>query len=190
LKRSANIKLHGTRESVNFAFFLTVLCCVQATVYSYHHEIDGAIHKVALKSYGVHCSKKELEMLSKLEHVNIVKFFGQGRWRGQFLFVLEFCESSLRDHLQTFQKKHSISKVYFTTRAKEIAAGIQYLHENRVTHRDLKPENVLIDSKGTAKLCDFGIARNLVDHSTKYTFVGTHPYMAPELMSGEKCTEK
>ncbi|POM72976.1 TKL protein kinase [Phytophthora palmivora] len=62
----------------------------------------------------------------------------------------------------------------------DIANGMRFLHSRKpaVIHRDLKSANVLLDPKGVAKLCDFGLVR------TKFTSAGTPCYMPPELLSG------
>ncbi|OKL63020.1 hypothetical protein UA08_02040 [Talaromyces atroroseus] len=65
-----------------------------------------------------------------------------------------------------------------------ILAGLVYLYENhRIMHRDIKPSNVLVNSRGSIKLCDFGVATETVN-SVADTFVGTSTYMAPERIQG------
>lgn len=66
----------------------------------------------------------------------------------------------------------------------DIARGLQYLHERKpsVIHRDCKSSNILITSKGTAKIADFGLAK--VKQSTRSmvrSLVGTVNWQAPEL---------
>lgn len=57
-------------------------------------------------------------------------------------------------------------------------------------HRDIKPSNVLVNSRGSIKLCDFGVATETVN-SVANTFVGTSTYMAPErIMGGSSYTIK
>lgn len=41
----------------------------------------------------------------------------------------------------------------------QLLSGICYLHQRRLLHRDLKPQNLLIDTKGSIKLADFGLSR-------------------------------
>lgn len=56
-------------------------------------------------------------------------------------------------------------------------------------HRDIKPSNILVNSRGSIKLCDFGVSGELIN-SIADTFVGTSTYMAPERIQGERYTVK
>lgn len=56
-------------------------------------------------------------------------------------------------------------------------------------HRDIKPSNVLVNSRGSIKLCDFGVSSEL-ENSVADTFVGTGTYMAPERIQGSPYTVK
>ena len=57
--------------------------------------------------------------------------------------------------------------------------ALQYLKQTHgVMHRDIKPSNILLDDKGSVKLCDFGISGRLVDSKAKTKGAGCAAYMA------------
>src|SRR3954467_3871909 len=68
----------------------------------------------------------------------------------------------------------------------EIARALQAAHDRRIVHRDVKPQNVLIDSEGTAKVTDFGIARSLTEEglTADGRVLGTTDYVSPEQALG------
>ena len=80
----------------------------------------------------------------------------------------------------------------------EIADALAHAHEHGVTHRDLKSTNVMITPKRGAKVLDFGLARMLDTHqidalshsqrslTDEGMIAGTLPYMAPELLRGQR----
>ena len=71
-----------------------------------------------------------------------------------------------------------------------MALGVNYLHNQNIIHRDLKPENVLLTNKAgkiVCKITDFGVSRiKLSPHDVFHTYIGSFPYMAPEITGNQE----
>lgn len=77
--------------------------------------------------------------------------------------------------------KRPIPEAILGKMAVAIVRALNYLKEEHgVIHRDVKPSNILLDERGTVKLCDFGISGRLVDSKAKTRSAGCAAYMAPE----------
>lgn len=71
---------------------------------------------------------------------------------------------------------------------KQIATGLQFVHEHGIVHRDLKPTNIIIDRNGNARIADFGLALELNasrSSEPRTEIAGTSRFMSPEQLSGE-----
>ncbi|CAO2636494.1 MAP/microtubule affinity-regulating kinase 3 [Lemmus lemmus] len=66
---------------------------------------------------------------------------------------------------------------------KQLASGVHYLHQRRIAHRDIKLENILLGEGGEVKLCDFGLATQLVEGQKLQELWGSMPYWAPEILA-------
>ncbi|XP_060655248.1 putative mitogen-activated protein kinase kinase kinase 7-like isoform X4 [Drosophila nasuta] len=138
-------------------------------------------------------NKKEVDMLSLVNHDNIVKLIGTTKdEKERTAIVMEYAEwGSLHSFLHDEENKniilpHSLRISWML----QCAEAIKYLHELSPTilHRDLKPRNLLLfNNCRTLKICDFGTVKEL---ETSMSYAGTVCYMAPEVASTHSYTEK
>lgn len=105
--------------------------------------------------------------------------------------VMEYVDGA---DLSVLLKKHHTFPPYVAAMIiREIARGLEYLHERGIIHRDIKPSNVRLMTDGQVKLMDLGIAKrgdqNTRDHLTSTgVIIGTPSYMSPEQASGDPVT--
>jgi tRNA A-37 threonylcarbamoyl transferase component Bud32 len=134
----------------------------------------------------------EIKIMSTLDHQNVLKFLGASiTANGEVFLVTEFMEhGSVKDLLANTDGK--IDWKLKIRLAVDAARGMQYLHSCHppIIHRDLKNSNLLIDKKWRCKIADFGISRIKPTNTQSMTLVGTPAYMAPEVISQNKYSEK
>ena len=130
--------------------------------------------------------KRELEMLKKIKHENIVEYKESFIHKKNLYLVFEYVEKNLLELLQETPNGISPPKIKYLIY--QLIKAIKYLHSKNIIHRDIKPENLLINPDLKLKLCDFGFARevklnmenNNISQMTDY--VATRWYRAPELL--------
>ena len=132
--------------------------------------------------------KNEIDVLSKLHHKNIIKYYGAYEKGDKLNILLEYCiAGSLYKLLEVYHhfKENIIRKFTF-----QILKGIEYLHSHNIIHRDIKCANILIDRDGICKLSDFGDAKIIRDpHDIqKNPIQGTPNWMAPEIIKKGEAT--
>ncbi|CAD8060756.1 unnamed protein product [Paramecium sonneborni] len=134
--------------------------------------------------------QKEIEMLSKLQHPNIVRYIGCEQ-KNQFINI--FLEYVSGGSVQTLLERFGCFKErLIKTYLKQILLGLSYLHGKNVIHRDIKGGNILIDNSGRCKLADFGSSKQLNDltHDSVGSICGTPNFMAPEVINQEQYGKK
>jgi serine/threonine protein kinase len=130
----------------------------------------------------------EREILMLASHQFLTRLHYSFQTKTMFYFVLEFVGGGdLRFHLE-----HGIdlSREQIRLYIAEIVLALLFLHKHGVIYRDLKPENILIDTNGHIKLADFGLSRQVRQHSQgdRDSLCGTFEYLPPEMLRDDKQT--
>lgn len=134
--------------------------------------------------------ERELAILKKLKHPNIVRCYGGGLHQGRLYYAMELVEGgSLADVLKDRGRLSWETAVQY---GQQICDALAHAHEHGIIHRDLKPANLLLTREGQLKLSDFGLARD--NDATSLTQTGhaqgTFAYMAPEIIRGKPVSHK
>ncbi|KAM9788514.1 LIM domain kinase 1-like [Neosynchiropus ocellatus] len=157
---------------------------------------------------------KEVKVMRCLDHPNVLRFIGLFYKDKHIHFVSEYIEGgTLKDTINKMDEGFSWSvRVGY---AKDIAAGMAYLHSMNVIHRDLNSYNCLVKKNQSVVVADFGLARLVMeerrhkkasslerpakgalselrrqDRRKRYTVVGNPYWMAPEMIHGKTYDER
>ena len=104
----------------------------------------------------------EAAIQAPLDHPNVLRLVGVSMDQRPWLAVLELAEfGDVRSFLKTLKKSdfdlRAAEQVHL---AAQVAYGLEYLHSERIVHRDIAARNILLASHSTAKIGDFGLARD------------------------------
>eukprot|EP00253_Pinus_taeda_P034485 PITA_34485 len=138
----------------------------------------------------------EANVISLVQHRNLVKLLGCCVESSERLLVYEYLDNSSLDRIIfDTTKSHSLKWRERYEIIVGTARGLAYLHEeseNRIIHRDIKASNILLDNKHRPKITDFGLAKLFAEDQTHVStrVAGTLGYMAPEYALRGQLTEK
>jgi cyclin-dependent kinase-like len=128
---------------------------------------------------------RELKVLKKLKHENIVQLKESFRRKGKLYLVFEYVDRNLLEILE--QQPNGFDQQLVKKFIYQLCKSIIYIHSIDMIHRDIKPENILVTNDLQVKVCDFGFTRSLPQKGGILTdYVATRWYRAPELLLG--CT--
>ena len=128
--------------------------------------------------------EREINILKKIHHPNIVKLFCVIETERQIFIVMEYIKGNeLFQYIVLKRKLEEEEACYFFL---QIINCIDYLHKLKITHRDLKAENIIIEqNKKEIKLIDFGLSNTYENGQLLSTACGSPIYAAPEMLEGK-----
>lgn len=164
---------HGTFAKVYLARNIKTNECVAIKV------IDKEkILKVGLIAH----IKREISILRRVRHPNIVQLYEVMATKAKIYFVMEYVKGGeLFNKVAKGRLKEEVARKYF----QQLISAVAFCHARGVYHRDLKPENILLDEDGNVKVSDFGlsaISEQIKQDGLFHTFCGTPAYVAPEVL--------
>ncbi|KAE8676549.1 Mitogen-activated protein kinase kinase kinase YODA [Hibiscus syriacus] len=123
---------------------------------------------------------QEINLLSRLSHPNIVRYYGSEPGEEELSIYLEYVSGgSIHKLLQEYGSlKEPVNENY----TRQILSGLAYLHGRNTVHRDIKGANILVDPTGEIKLADSGMAKHITDCGAMLSFKGSPYWMAPEVV--------
>ena len=164
-------------------------------VYLANHEVLEK--RFAIKVLPEDCAKdpvvierfrREARAAAALDHPNVVQVYDIREEDGLNYIVMEYIQGPTLQRLLHRRKRLAIATA--CEYARQAALGLQHAHELGLVHRDVKPGNLMVDSTGTIKVLDLGLARfepdgqineePLTQKFNNQQVLGTADYLSPE----------
>lgn len=129
--------------------------------------------------------RREIDVLRKVQHPNIVRYLDSGQRASSYYYVMEMLSGETLEELLATEKQIPEEKACEIMLA--VARGLAEAHRHQVFHRDVKPGNIFMLRNGQIKLVDFGLAKDETDafQTQLGLVIGTPLFLAPEQARGE-----
>jgi serine/threonine protein kinase len=124
--------------------------------------------------------RREMRMLGRLDHENLVRAFDAGYDAMVYYLVTELVPGL--DLKRQVQKDGPLDEAAAASVISQAAKGLAHAHEQGLVHRDVKPGNILVMPDGRVKVLDLGLAGSQIEEESSRLgrVVGTMDYIAPE----------
>ena len=143
--------------------------------------------------------RKEISVLQKIDHPNVVRIFEVFESKEWLYLVLELClgRTVVDDILDPEDPTRSMSERETSRCMHKLLLALRYCHAQGIVHRDVKPENFVYEGAARTsepKLIDFGLSQTATGSagtsSSMQTFCGTLPYQAPEMFKCDSTNDE
>lgn len=143
------------------------------------------IKKTMVEGDDIKLLRREIKIMKKVSHPNILKLFEVFEDEEEFFLVMELVQG--KELFDKIVEKGQYSERDASNIVKQIVSAVDYLHSNGIAHRDLKPENLLSageEEEEIIKIADFGFSKNFGEEKLM-TSCGSPGYVAPEVLTCE-----
>ena len=127
---------------------------------------------------------REVEIMYKLNHPNIVKLYGHFEDDNCCYFIMQYIPKRSLFEIITKPRETPNLKLISSV-MKDLLSAVYYLHNMKpiIIHRDIKPENILLGDNSRAYLTDFGWSNYIINEKRRQTVCGSPLYLPPEMVS-------
>ena len=159
--------------------------------YVYDAKINKSSKHIILKLIKEENSKaanlKEIKILSKAKHKNIITMYGYhlGKEDEPTIIAMENGKADLKKFSNDFIKRKVLTETLLCYITSQILEGLNYLYKCNIVHRDIKPQNIIINENLEVKIIDFSIAKDISDIKEEEITLkcgGTQFFIAPEVI--------
>lgn len=129
--------------------------------------------------------KKEMDIMKKLTHDNIIKYIGHTSDKSDngykiMIYMDDICGKPLDILFELPVTDHFINNVAY-----QLFTGLEYMHSQNVIHKDIKHKNILWSNEGILKIIDFGESAIVTTDQYKHIASGTPVYMCHEVIKSD-----
>jgi serine/threonine protein kinase len=164
---------HGAYATVRLAYHKDLAKNVALKVYEKKKLVEPQRQKSVYR---------EIRLLEKMSHPNVVKLYEAFDTRRHVILVMEYVRGkSLHSYLKA-QPNRQFEEWEAKTLFRQVVGGIEYCHSKSIAHRDIKLENLLLDEHNNVKIIDFGFSTCIPNTKKIKIFCGTPSYMSPEIV--------
>jgi hypothetical protein len=125
----------------------------------------------------------ERSVLQCIDHPYVVRLENAFQTPSKLFIILNYLPNG------TLKMQLRAEKIFSEDKSRHYAAqlllAVEYLHGHSIIYRDMKPDNVVLDEMGNAVITDMGLARDLTEDASAFTFCGTPLYVAPEVLANK-----